>query len=294
LLLEPWRTDKVWARAFAFVFPAFPVFSILLLLSLWVRIAEYGFTFERYAALALAIWLDLFCGLLLLRKNLSLAAAPALLAVFALFAVFSPLGARQVSLASQGARLEKLLAEPTPRSDESTRRLTSAAQYISVNYDLTTIERFVGKLDIPPDSKGYKIFAVVREKLALPELNYKGDLRSKFSWPDDKPVALNGAKNLFHASGASSYADLGKNADGKKLSVTLMGRQLVGMIDGRVHKKFDLDKLEPNAAPSPAPPSFEWSISGREFSIIIISAHWETHPDGIRETDGVTFLVLEK
>jgi hypothetical protein len=77
LLLEPWRGDKMWARAFACVFPAFPVFSILLLLSLWVRIAKYGFTFERYAALALAIWLDLFCLLLLLRKSLPMALAPA-------------------------------------------------------------------------------------------------------------------------------------------------------------------------------------------------------------------------
>jgi hypothetical protein len=295
LLLEPWRTDKVWARAFAFVFPAFPVFSILLLLSLWVRIAEYGFTFERYAALALAIWLDFFCGLLLLRKNLSPAAAPALLATFALFAVFSPLGARQVSLASQGARLEKLLAEPTPRSEDSTRRLVSAAQYISLNYDLAAIERFVGELDIPADSKGYKIFAAVREKLALPELNYNGKLISNFSWPDDKPVALKDAKNLFFpASGPASHVGLGKNADGKMLSVGFKQGHLVGMVDSRIHKQLNLHTIEPEAAQASSPPSFEWNVDGRTFSIIITSSYWETHPDGTRETDGVTFLVLEK
>jgi hypothetical protein len=295
LLLEPWRADKAWGRAFAFVFPAFPVFSILLLLSLWVRIAEYGFTFERYAALALAAWLDIFCVLLLLRKNLSPAAAPALLAAFALFAVFSPLGAREVSLASQSARLEKLLAEPAPRSQESTRRLASAAQYISYNYDLAAIEQFVGKLDIPADSIGYKIFAAVRKKLALPELNYNGKLRSKFSWPDDKPVALKDAKNLFFpASGPASHVGLGKNADGKMLSVGFKQGHLVGMVDSRIHKQLNLHTIEPDAAQASSPPSFEWNVDGRTFSIIITSSYWETHPDGTRETDGVTFLVLEK
>ena len=296
LLLEPWRADKAWGRAFAIVFPAFPVFSILLLISLWVRIAEYGFTFERYAALALAAWLDLFCLLLLFRKNLSPAAAPALLAAFALLAVFTPLGARQISLASQTARLEKLLAEPAPRSQESTRRLASAAEYISVNYDRSIIERFVGKLDMPAGSRGCTVFAAVRKKLALPELSGNGGVSSTFKWPDDKPVPLGNAKSLFPASGAaSSYqVDLGKDADGKSFSVSFENGQLVGMVDGLVDKQFDLRTLKDLAVTAPAPPSFDWDIAGRAFSVVIVSASWETYSDGKRQQVRISFLVLEK
>jgi hypothetical protein len=294
LLLEPWRADKAWARAFALVFPAFPLFSILLLLSLWVRIAEYGFTFERYAALALAAWLDLFCVLLLLRKNLSPAAAPALLSAFALIAIFSPFGARQVSLASQSARLEKLLAEPAPRSAESTRRLASAAEYISLNYDRSVIERFVGKLDIPADSQGYKIFAAVREKLALPELIGNGGLRSTFRWPDDKPVPLSNAKNLFPASGASSYANLGYDAEGKKLSVSHEGGQIVAKIGGNVDKTFDLGALDTLSTTAPAPPLFNWDIAGRAFTVVVVDARWATQNGSTTELEFVSFLVLEK
>jgi hypothetical protein len=294
LLLEPWRADKAWARAFALVFPAFPVFSILLLISLWVRIAEYGFTFERYVALALAIWLDIFCVLLLLRKNLSLATAPALLAAFALIAIFSPFGARQVSLASQSARLEKLLAEPAPRSAESTRRLASAAEYISLNYDLSVIERFVGKLDIPADSNGYKIFAAVREKLALPELSGNGGSRSTFTWPADRPVPLGNAKNLFPASGASSNAKLGNDAEGNELSVSQGGGEIVAKIGLNVDKRFDLGTLDTLSTTAPAPPSFNWDIAGRAFTIVVVEAEWETQNGSTPELKSASFLVLEK
>jgi len=232
--------------------------------------------------------------LLLLRKNLSLATAPALLAAFALFAVFSPLGAREVSLASQSARLEKLLAETAPRSQESTRRLASAAEYISLNYDLTVIERFVGKLDIPANSKGYKIFAAVREKLALPELIGNGGLRSTFRWPDDKPVPLGNAKNLFPASGASSYANLGNDAEGKKLSVSHEGGQIVAKIGSNVDKRFDLGALDTLSTTAPAPPSFNWDIAGRAFTIVVVDARWEPRNGSTPELEFASFLVLEK
>ena len=294
LLLEPWRTDKPWARAFALAFPAFPVFSILLFLALWVRIAEYGFTFERYAALALAVWLDLFCLLLLFRKNLSPAAAPALLAGFAFFALFSPLGARQVPLASQSARLEKLLAEPEPRSDESTRRLASAARYISLNYEPSVIEGLVGKLDLAKDAKAYEVFAAVREKLSLPEFTGSDGMVSKFSWPDEKPVPLAGAKNLFPGSGPSSYANLGNDPEGKILSVRLKDRQLVGMSGDHIDKTFDFGPLDALSPKAPAPPSFDWNIAGRAFRVVVVYARWETSAGASPELESVSFLVLEK
>jgi hypothetical protein len=294
LLLEPWRTDKPWARAFALAFPAFPVFSILLFLALWVRIAEYGFTFERYAALALAVWLDLFCLLLLFRKNLSPAAAPALLAGFAFFALFSPLGARQVPLASQSARLEKLLAEPEPRSDESTRRLASAARYISLNYEPSVIEGLVGKLDLAKDAKAYEVFAAVREKLSLPEFTGSDGMVSKFSWPDEKPVPLAGAKNLFPGSGPSSYANLGNDPEGKILSVRLKDRQLVGMSGDHIDKTFDFGPLDALSPKAPAPPSFDWNIAGRAFTVVVVYARWENSTGGSPELESISFLVLEK
>lgn len=70
--------------------------------------------------------------------------------------------------------------------------------------------------------------------------------------------------------------------------------QLVGMVDGLVEKQFDLAALDAQAATAPAPPSFDWDIAGRAFSVVIISACWETHAVGKRQLVRVSFLVLEK
>jgi hypothetical protein len=157
------------------------------------------------------------------------------------------------------------------------------------------VERFVGKLDIPADSQGYKIFNAVRKKLALPESSGNGGLRlNVFTWPDNKPIPLENAKNLFRASGSPCYADLGTGTDGKNLYVKMKEGHLVGMVNSRIDKQFDFDTLFPDAAKASAPPSFEWNVDGRTFSIIITSSYWETHPDGKRQPDGVSFLVLEK
>ena len=121
-----------------------------------------------------------------------------------------------------------------------------------------------------------------------------GGLRSTFRWPDDKPVPLSNAKNLFPASGASSYANLGYDAEGKKLSVSYEGGQIVAKIGGNVDKTFDLGALDTLSTTAPAPPLFNWDIAGRAFTVVVVDARWATQNGSTTELEFVSFLVLEK
>lgn len=165
-ILEPWRNEKAWAKAFSRIFPvAFPLFSILLILSLAQRIQEYGFTFDRYVALALSIWIILCCLVVLFRRSASPAFGAALFTAFALVAAFGPLSSREVCLRSQTRILEKLLANRSPENDQ---RICSALSYLTFHYDRSVVERFTGPLPIDKNVKSEKeIGDTAKKKLGI-------------------------------------------------------------------------------------------------------------------------------
>ena len=296
LLLEPWIEDRKWARVFARVFQVFPIFSILLFMALARRISEYGFTFERYAALALAVWINLYCILLWFRKSTPAVAAPALLAVISLIAIFGPLGARQLSLASQQTRLEALLDEPQPRSNESVRKITSSISYIATHHDLEDLEQIVGKLQIPADSGGWKKIQAARQHLQLPAVREDGAEERSFHWPQTKPMTLGGARWLHEPRSLSwNSIELGNDADGNPLSVRFRDRQLVGLVGDRIDKNFDLGSIDPSAADLESqPPTFEWVVGDRSFVILILEGEWETLPERAMQPIRLGYRVLER
>jgi hypothetical protein len=165
-ILEPWRNEKAWAKAFSRIFPvAFPLFSILLILSLARRIQEYGFTFDRYVALALSIWIILCCLVVLFRRSASPAFGAALFTAFALVAAFGPLSSREVCLRSQTRILEKLLSNRSPENDQ---RICSALSYLAFHYDRSVVERFTGPLPIDKNVKSEKeIGDAAKKKLGI-------------------------------------------------------------------------------------------------------------------------------
>lgn len=169
LILEPWRENKPWAKAFSRIFPVvFSLFSILLFVALEQRIRDYGFTFERYAALAITLWIVACCVVFLLRRRVFSAFVPGLLAVMALVAVFGPLSSREVCLRSQSAILESLLAS---RTQENAGRIASSLEYIARNYDQATVERFTGPLEVDKKASEYELIRAACKKLNLPESN---------------------------------------------------------------------------------------------------------------------------
>jgi hypothetical protein len=112
LLLYPLRTrpTEKWARWFTINFPrALAPLSLLLLLSVRVRIRAYGVTEERYLGIVLGLWILTWALVFILRQNAGIRWVPSSLAIISLLAAFGPWSAGAVSRASQLHRLEQML-----------------------------------------------------------------------------------------------------------------------------------------------------------------------------------------
>jgi len=284
---EPWRDERKWTRSFTRIFPvAFPLFSILLFLALSRRINDYGFTSERYAALALAVWITVCCLISLVRRSAPPTIATALLAVFALLATFGPLSARQVCLRSQMGRLEKLLAD---RSAENDNLIASSLSYIALNYDQAMVEKITGPLDLEKGASKYDVNKAAKKKMGLPEVGYDGSVRVNFQWPDKKPVSVEGYRLLHSRDGG--FVLLGTNDDPQ---IGIHAEQVVARSGGKTLHVFDLSGINPTTAEAAdAPPSFEWKYGNREFLVILLSASWRGSGKAARLVSAKT-LVLEK
>lgn len=112
LLLYPLRREpeQKWAGWFTNNFPrALGPLSILLLLSVLVRIREYGVTEERYIGIVAAVWILAWALVFTLLRKSGIRWIPGSLAVIAFLAGFGPLSAGEISKGSQLRRLEQML-----------------------------------------------------------------------------------------------------------------------------------------------------------------------------------------
>jgi hypothetical protein len=112
LLLYPLRAraEEKWAIWFTQNFPrALAPLAILLLLSLRVRIAEYGVTEERYLGVVAGIWIFVWALIFIAKKNAGIRWIPSSLAVICMLAAFGPWSAGAVSKASQLRRIARVL-----------------------------------------------------------------------------------------------------------------------------------------------------------------------------------------
>lgn len=112
LFLSPLRgrTEEKWAVWFTRNFPrALAPLAILLLLSVRVRIVDYGVTEERYLGVVAGIWIFIWGLSFIIRKNAGIRWIPVSLSAICLIAVFGPWSAGEVSKSSQLRRIEHLL-----------------------------------------------------------------------------------------------------------------------------------------------------------------------------------------
>ncbi len=91
-------------------FPLVLPLTVLLFLSVWRRIAEYGVTESRYFGVLAALWLAGTSVWFAVGRTATIKAIPASLALLAVLSSFGPWGAPGVSQRSQAGRLERLLA----------------------------------------------------------------------------------------------------------------------------------------------------------------------------------------
>ena len=112
LLLHPLRTvaDERWAGwYYRWFFRALAPLTILLLLSLRIRIVEYGVTEERYLGVVVGAWALVMSTLFAFRQSAGIKWIPASLATLCFLSAFGPWSAFSVSLRSQLVRLDKAL-----------------------------------------------------------------------------------------------------------------------------------------------------------------------------------------
>ena len=112
LLLHPLK-DKLqerWARWFTRCFPrALAPLSLLLLLSVKVRISEYGWTEPRYLGVAASLWLLLWSTVFTFKPASGIRWVPVSLALVAFATVLGPFNATSICRQSQHARFCRML-----------------------------------------------------------------------------------------------------------------------------------------------------------------------------------------
>jgi len=139
LLLDPLtRTHRGgWVRRAARIYYAAMIPSlVMLLVAIWLRVAQYGITENRYFLAALAIWMLLLCIGRTVGAWRDPRWIPASLAVVVLLTSAGPWSAYAVSQASQAARLERLL-------DDAGRLENGVAVAGTGTVDVATVEEVV-------------------------------------------------------------------------------------------------------------------------------------------------------
>jgi hypothetical protein len=112
LLLHPLKNDpkERWSRWFTKYFPrALAPLAVLLLLSIRVRILEYGLTELRYIGVAAAFWLLAWCFTFTWTPSAGIRWVPVSLGLVALVSAFGPVSASALSRKSQQDRFSSML-----------------------------------------------------------------------------------------------------------------------------------------------------------------------------------------
>jgi hypothetical protein len=115
LLLHPLLDDEneaKWVRVVGkfFYFLLLPL-TVLMFISIGVRLGDYGVTPNRYIMLLLAFWLFATCLYFIFSKKRNIIVIPASLMLISFFCSFGPWSVMQVSVRSQTAILKQLFID---------------------------------------------------------------------------------------------------------------------------------------------------------------------------------------
>ncbi len=190
------------------IFPVLLPLAVLLVLSVWRRMADYGVTESRYIGILAAAWLATVSVYFVAGKAKNIKAVPASIALLALLASFGPWGAASVSAWSQSERLETLLVkndilaggtvrpapEPVPAQDEG--EISRIVRYLAEGNRLDRVAQWCGGalnpesgqdamarmgLSYDPSLRGKEIHFVARDAGSLKVAGY--DYSVKLSAP---------------------------------------------------------------------------------------------------------------
>lgn len=304
-----------WARWFGRFFPpALAPLSILLLLSLRVRIADYGWTEERYIGVVAALWIFGWAMLFTFRRAAGIRWIPASLAVIALLVGYGPWSAGAVSKRSQTSRTIALLsnynlwngnsAQPAgvrldlPHDDGVS--LRSNIQYLASMHGEPTLRSLFGHLGSSPRSErsngwggANAIIEALNINIAKDELSYRSYARSH-----ELPMDVSGFRRAWPET--SVYR--GKNPSGEPrtlgdLQVGFEDGELKAWLNGSAKEVVPLTalvaKLPLDGQLDAAQSQLDFTVAGRAFRIFIISMSFDAKAAGGAPT-AIQFILLER
>ncbi len=144
------KDENRWTKIFHKFFPYIMIIpTLMMIVSFWVRINQYGFTEPRYYAILAAIFVLRSISVIKLQKKVRL--IPLVISVLMLISIFGPLSAFSVSKWSQNRRFEKILIEADmledgnivkkPDADDETKyEVTEIVSYFISNHKSSDIK----------------------------------------------------------------------------------------------------------------------------------------------------------
>ncbi len=144
LLVHPIRNNdgNKWINLFSksFYLLMLPLL-ILLAVSIYKRVADYGITESRYLLIMMALWLAFISIYFLIKGRKQIRLIPISLFILSILIVIGPWGIKAVSKRSQQNRLEKILSgKPTNKKDNDA---YSIVNYLADYHGIKSLQQFV-------------------------------------------------------------------------------------------------------------------------------------------------------
>lgn len=151
-LITPVLEENKVAKLFKIWFPKFVLpILVMMFMSIWQRIDQYGFTENRYYVVILGLWV---LGIMLyfsFKKPLKNIIIPFSLSLVILIAIYGPLSSYSIAMASQNNRLNSLLEDngmlsngtitSNPNVDKDIQReVSNVINYFVINHSLKDIK----------------------------------------------------------------------------------------------------------------------------------------------------------
>ncbi len=180
LLLYPIRNSNEykWVSFYSkFYYLALIPLIGLLMLSIWIRISEYGFTINRYFVATLGVWLTGIVIYYIISKAKSIKVIPITLCIITFSVSFGPFGAFAVSERSQLGRFEEIMKRNGMLSDseiiqknsdevsyEDRKELSSIASFMFENHGAKSFNKYFegdGKSSIDTMKSANQLFELM-------------------------------------------------------------------------------------------------------------------------------------
>jgi Domain of unknown function (DUF4153) len=166
LISWPWRENGTWLlRKYSrYWFWLIPVPAVLLVMAVWRRVSDYGFTPDRYGLAVIAAWVFILFAYLLIRRNKGdMRVVIGTMSALLLAGSFGPWGAYAVTARDQMARLNaifadvgfvrdnKLVLPPPSMASEKRQKIFSLIQTLAGVQGLGPVLAMLPEKDRPAD-----------------------------------------------------------------------------------------------------------------------------------------------